>query len=64
MKHNVALFEIVNRLAVVLSNEELTAEYNQNSNTREGVCGWCGVMSPLTRVAFIEDFGLDTVLLA
>lgn len=64
MKHNVAFFEIVNRLAVVLSNEKLTAEYNQNSNTREGVCGWCGVMSPLTRVAFIEDFGLDAVLLA
>lgn len=31
---------------------------------RQGVCGWCGIMSPLNRLAFVEDFGAQTVTLA
>lgn len=64
MKYNVSFSQIVDRLVVVLNNSELTAEYQEDAESYEGVCGWCGVMAPLTRLAFIKEFGKSTVELA
>lgn len=36
--------------------------YNSESEQYAGVCGWCGVMSPLTRPAYIAAFGESAVL--
>ena len=49
----------------IFSNEARVTEYNAQGGTmRQGICGWCGVMSPLNRRAFVEDFGAQTVTLA
>lgn len=61
MKANVNFSEIVNQLYKVFSNEAEASQYN---NTRSGaqymgLCGWAGVMSPLNRAAFLQEFGQD-----
>ena len=62
MKQNVTGDQIVKQLVNVFRDEEMTAEYNYPLERRQGVCGWCGVMSPLSRTAYINDFGLKMVL--
>lgn len=54
--------QIVKQLVNVFRDEAMTAEYNYPLERRQGVCGWCGVMSPLSRTAYINDFGLKMVL--
>ena len=61
MKTKVTFSEIVNQLYKVFSNE---AEASQYTNTQSGaqymgLCGWAGVMSPLNRAAFLQEFGQD-----
>lgn len=34
-------------------------QWDGNAPMYEGVCGWCGVMAPLNRPAFVEKFGKD-----
>lgn len=62
MKQNVTGDQIVKQLVNVFRGEAMTAEYNYPLERRQGVCGWCGAMSPLSRTAYINDFGLKMVL--
>lgn len=65
MKTNVTFNQIATELVNIFSNEARTTEYNaQRGPMRQGVCGWCGIMSPVNRLAFVEDFGVQTVTLA
>lgn len=61
MKKNVTPAQLIDRLVNVFSTPELFAEYNPDSTStntlRDGICGWCGVMAPLNRAAYVEDFG-------
>lgn len=62
MKANVTFNQIANELVNIFSNEARVTEYNAKGGTmRQGLCGWCGIMSPLNRLAFVEDFGAQTV---
>ena len=63
MKTSVSYNQIVNELVNIFNSEARKNEYyNTTGGTlRDGVCGWCGVMAPLSKSAFIEDFGLATV---
>lgn len=63
MKQNVTREQIVNQLVNVFRSEEI-ALYNSANESRQGICGWCGVMAPLSRPAYIADFGLETVVSA
>lgn len=62
MKQNVTREQIVNQLVIVFRNEAMTAEYNYPLESRQGICGWSGIMAPLSRPAYIKDFGLEVVL--
>lgn len=65
MKTNVTFNQIATELVNIFSNEARVTEYNAQGGTmRQGVCGWCGIMSPVNRLAFVEDFGAQTVALA
>lgn len=57
MKQNVTREELVEQLVKVFRNEAMTAEYGSPTKDRQGICGWCGVMAPLSRPAYVEDFG-------
>lgn len=61
MKTNATKEQLTERLYNVLISESETRLYNSKSEQRQGFCGWCGVMSPLTRPAYIADFGEKTV---
>lgn len=61
MNKNISFSEIVNRLSEVLNDANLLHDYNEESAVFEGVCGWCGAMAPLSRVAFVQEFGAETV---
>ena len=63
MKQNVTKEEIVSQLVKVFRSNEV-ATYNSANECRQGICGWCGVMAPLSRPAYIADFGLETVIAA
>ena len=63
MKQNVTREQIVNQLVNVFRSEEIET-YNSANECRQGICGWCGVMAPLSRPAYIADFGLETVVAA
>lgn len=66
MKYDVSFYQIVARLAEVLNNAALSAQYNVDHENEmyEGICGWCGCMAPLNRPAFFKAFGEKTVLAA
>ena len=64
MKTNVTITEITNNLVKVFSNASDTAEYNKPGEVYEGFCGWCGVMSPVSRGAYIKTFGDSLTLKA
>ena len=64
MKYNVNFTEIVAQLVKVFSNESMNKAYNATGVMSEGVCGWCGVMSPLSRPAYVQAFGAEVVALA
>lgn len=61
MKQNVTRAQIVKELVSVLRDDKKSADYNYPSELRQGICGWCGVMAPLSRPAYIKDFGLEVV---
>ena len=63
MKYNVSFEQIVGRLAEVLNDSALTAEYRAEGETSQMFCGWCGgaTMSPISRKAFVSAFGEETV---
>ena len=61
MKANVNFSQIANQLVTIFRSESKTASYNSANEMREMFCGWCGTMSPISRPAFVADFGADTV---
>ena len=61
MKANVTFSQIANQLVTIFRNEGKTASYNSANEMREVFCGWCGTMSPMSRPAFVADFGADVV---
>ena len=61
MKANVNFSQITNQLVTIFRSEGKTASYNSANEYREMFCGWCGYMSPLSRPAFVADFGEDIV---
>lgn len=61
MKANVTFSQIANQLVTIFRNEGKAASYNSANEMREGFCGWCGTMSPISRPAFVADFGADVV---
>lgn len=61
MKANVSFSQIANQLVTIFRSEGKTASYNSANEYREMFCGWCGYMSPLSRPAFVADFGADVV---
>lgn len=64
MKNTVTNEQLAARLAEVLNNESMAAEYGRDGLMYEGICGWAGVMSPLTRPAYIAQYGEAAVLQA
>lgn len=56
-----ATFEqIAENLVKVFTNKEEFSTYCSDAEQYQGICGWCGVMSPLTRAAYYKEFGKDT----
>lgn len=56
-----ATFEqIAENLVKVFENKEEFITYCSDAEQYQGICGWCGVMSPLTRAAYYKEFGKDT----
>ena len=66
MKANVTFNQIATELVNVFNSEARSNQYYNTTggSLREGICGWCGCMSPLSKSAFIEDFGAETVAAA
>lgn len=57
MSKNVSLGEISQQLANVFADTEQMEQYNSANEMYDGVCGWCGVMAPLSRPAYVKTFG-------
>lgn len=56
-----ATFEqIAKNLVKVFTNKEEFNTYCSDTEQYQGLCGWCGVMSPLSRPAYYKEFGKDT----
>lgn len=51
---------IVENLVKVLTDKAESAQYYSDNEQYTGICGWCGVMSPASRPAYIKTFGKDT----
>ena len=51
---------IVENLVKVLTDKAETAQYYSENEQYTGLCGWCGIMSPESRPAYIKTFGKDT----
>ena len=52
--------EIVENLVKVLTDKAESAQYYSDNEQYTGLCGWCGIMSPESRPAYIKTFGKDT----
>ena len=51
---------IVENLVKVFTDKAESAQYYSDNEQYTGICGWCGVMSPVSRPAYIKTFGKDT----
>ena len=54
------LNEIIENLVKVFTDKAETAQYYSDNEQYTGLCGWCGIMSPESRPAYIKTFGKDT----
>ncbi len=54
------LNQIAENLVKVLTDKSESRIYYTDAEQYAGVCGWCGVMSPLSRPAYYKTFGKDT----
>lgn len=52
--------QIAENLVKVFENKEEFSTYCSDAEQYQVICGWCGVMSPLTRAAYYKEFGKDT----
>lgn len=55
------LNEIIENLVKVLTDKAETAQYYSDNEQYTGLCGWCGIMSPESRPAYIKTFGKATI---
>lgn len=62
MKANVTKQQICEQLVKVFASAADSAVYNSDHEQYQGLCGWCGVMSPLSRPAYIKEFGAAAVM--
>lgn len=51
---------IVENLVKVFTDKAETAQYYSENEQYTGICGWCGVMSPVSRPAYVKTFGKVT----
>ena len=51
---------IVENLVKVLTDKAESAQYYSDNEQYTGICGWCGIMSPESRPAYVKTFGKDT----
>lgn len=51
---------IVENLVKVFADKAETAQYYSENEQYTGICGWCGVMSPASRPAYVKTFGKTT----
>lgn len=52
--------QIVENLVTVLTDKAQRAQYYSENEQLSGFCGWCGVMSPVSRPAYVKAFGKTT----
>lgn len=52
--------QIAENLVKVLTDKSESRIYYTDAEQYAGVCGWCGVMSPLSRPAYYKAFGKET----
>lgn len=52
--------QIVENLVKVLTDKADTAQYYSDNEQYTGLCGWCGIMSPESRPAYVKTFGKAT----
>ena len=62
MKANVTKQQICEQLVKVFASAADSAVYNSDHEQYQGICGWCGVMAPLSRPAYIKEFGAAAVM--
>ncbi len=62
MKANVTKQQICEQLVKVFASAADSAVYNSDHEQYQGICGWCGVMAPLSRPAYIKEFGTAAVM--
>ncbi len=53
--------QIREQLVKVFSSAALTTIYNSRNEQYTGFCGWCGVMAPESRPAYVKTFGAAMV---
>ena len=52
--------DIVDQLVKVLTDKAQRAQYYSDNEHFVCLCGWCGIMSPVSRPAYVKTFGKDT----
>lgn len=52
--------QIAENLVKVLTDKAESAQYYSENEQYTGICGWCGVMSPKSRPAYVKTFGKAT----
>lgn len=58
---NITPEKIREQLIKVFGSAEMSAVYNSYNEQYTGLCGWCGIMSPESRPAYIKTFGASVV---
>lgn len=58
---NITPEQIREQLIKVFGSAEMSAVYNSYNEQYTGLCGWCGIMSPESRPAYIKTFGASVV---
>lgn len=54
------LNQIAENLVTVFTDKAESAQYYSDNEQYTGICGWCGVMSPASRPAYVKAFGKTT----
>lgn len=54
------LNQIAENLVKVFTDKAESAQYYSDNEQYTGICGWCGIMSPESRPAYIKTFGKTT----
>lgn len=52
--------QIIENLVKVLTDKAESAQYYSDNEQYICLCGWCGIMSPVSRPAYVKTFGKDT----